>query len=67
MLLSNCLSLHVVKRVESVLCAGKKQQQNIQVFLLCSGNVQLCRFLCFNAMPIRSWKVNLCYLLVEQI
>lgn len=39
MLLSSCLPLHVVKCIKSVLCAGKKQQQNLQVFLLCSGNV----------------------------
>lgn len=56
MLLSGCFSLHVVKCVKSVLCAGKKQQHNLQVLLLCSGNVQFCGFLCFNAMPARSWQ-----------
>lgn len=54
MLLSGCFSLHVVKCVKSVLCAGKKQQHNLQVLLLCSGNVQFCGFLCYASKKLES-------------
>lgn len=64
MLLSGCFSLHVVKCVKSVLCAGKKQQHDLQVLLFVQ---EMFSFVGFCAMPARSWKVNSCYLHVEQI
>lgn len=63
---SICFSFHLVRCIKrGFYVQARTTKQNLQVFqslfLLYSGNIQFCGcgFPCFDAIPVRYWKVNL--------